>query len=174
MSICHAARKRSCCLCRCSYHVQYRKERRSAWFLRTPSSASKRPKTPASSRRRCTTHTPTGSAPESGLVVCAAALIMFSIEKKHEMHNTDFAKICFWPIWRFWCICDKKRASAPRKPPHVLKSCICNPKWPAKARIDDLFTLVYTREDAKEIKPNPARQGKLPRPSGVSAYECRC
>ena len=42
--------------------------------------------------------------PESGLVVCAAALIMFSIEKKHEMHNTDFAKICFWPIWRFWCI----------------------------------------------------------------------
>lgn len=25
----------------------------------------------------------------------------------------------------------------------------------AKAKIDDLFTLVYTREDAREIKPNP-------------------
>lgn len=41
-----------------------------------------------------------------------------------------------------------------------------------KAKIDDFFTLVYTREDAKEIKPNPEIYLRVMQELGVSADEC--
>lgn len=41
-----------------------------------------------------------------------------------------------------------------------------------KAKIDDFFALVYTREDAKEIKPNPEIYLRVMKELGVSAEEC--
>ena len=41
-----------------------------------------------------------------------------------------------------------------------------------KAKIDDFFTRVYTREDAKEIKPNPEIYLRVMEELGVSAEEC--
>lgn len=41
-----------------------------------------------------------------------------------------------------------------------------------RAKIDDYFTLVYTREDAKEIKPNPEIYLRVMKELGVSAEEC--
>ena len=47
-----------------------------------------------------------------------------------------------------------------------------NVNMAAKARIDDLFTLVYTREDAKEIKPNPEIYLRAMRKLGAAPEEC--
>lgn len=47
-----------------------------------------------------------------------------------------------------------------------------NARMMEKAKIDDYFTLVYTREDAKEIKPNPEIYLKVLSELGVSAEEC--
>ena len=41
-----------------------------------------------------------------------------------------------------------------------------------KAKIDDYFQLVYTREDAREIKPNPEIYLRVMTELGVSAEEC--
>lgn len=41
-----------------------------------------------------------------------------------------------------------------------------------KANIDDYFTLVYTSEDAREIKPNPEIYLRIMRELGVTAEEC--
>ena len=42
----------------------------------------------------------------------------------------------------------------------------------AKAKIDELFTLVYTREDAKEIKPNPEIYLRVMSELGAAPEEC--
>lgn len=47
-----------------------------------------------------------------------------------------------------------------------------NARMMEKAKIDDYFTLVYTREDAKEIKPNPEIYLRVMKELGVSAEEC--
>ena len=47
-----------------------------------------------------------------------------------------------------------------------------NERMMEKAKIDDLFTLVYTREDAREIKPNPEVYLRVMTELGVSAKEC--
>ena len=47
-----------------------------------------------------------------------------------------------------------------------------NARMMEKAGIDDYFTLVYTREDAKEIKPNPEIYLRVMSELGVSAEEC--
>lgn len=49
---------------------------------------------------------------------------------------------------------------------------ICNESMMKKAKIDDYFTLIYTREDAKEIKPNPEIYLRVMKELGVSAEEC--
>jgi HAD superfamily hydrolase (TIGR01509 family) len=41
-----------------------------------------------------------------------------------------------------------------------------------KANLDDFFVLIYTREDAKEIKPNPEIYLRVIKELGVSAEEC--
>lgn len=41
-----------------------------------------------------------------------------------------------------------------------------------KANLDDYFSLIYTREDAREIKPNPEIYLRVMRELGVSAKEC--
>ena len=41
-----------------------------------------------------------------------------------------------------------------------------------KANMDDFFALIYTREDAKEIKPNPEIYLRVMEELGVSANEC--
>lgn len=47
-----------------------------------------------------------------------------------------------------------------------------NTNMTAKAKIDDLFTLVYTREDAKEIKPNPEIYLRVMSELGAAPEEC--
>lgn len=47
-----------------------------------------------------------------------------------------------------------------------------NARMMEKAKIDDYFTLVYTREDAKEIKPNPEIYLRVMSELGVPAEEC--
>lgn len=47
-----------------------------------------------------------------------------------------------------------------------------NARMMEKARIGDYFTLVYTREDAKEIKPNPEIYLRVMSELGVSPEEC--
>lgn len=47
-----------------------------------------------------------------------------------------------------------------------------NVNMAAKAKIDDLFTLVYTREDAKEIKPNPEIYLRVMSELHVKPEEC--
>lgn len=47
-----------------------------------------------------------------------------------------------------------------------------NARMMERAKIDDYFTLVYTREDAKEIKPNPEIYLRVMSELGVSAEEC--
>ena len=47
-----------------------------------------------------------------------------------------------------------------------------NVRMMEKAKIDDYFTLVYTREDAKEIKPNPEIYLRVMKELDVSAEEC--
>ena len=42
----------------------------------------------------------------------------------------------------------------------------------AKAKIDELFTLVYTREDAREIKPNPEIYLRVMSELGAAPEEC--
>lgn len=47
-----------------------------------------------------------------------------------------------------------------------------NPGIMGKANIDDYFDRVYTREDAREIKPNPEIYLRVIKELGVSAEEC--
>ena len=47
-----------------------------------------------------------------------------------------------------------------------------NARMMEKARIDDYFTLVYTREDVKEIKPNPEIYLRVMPELGGSPEEC--
>lgn len=47
-----------------------------------------------------------------------------------------------------------------------------NVNMAAKAKIDDLFTLVYTREDAREIKPNPEIYLRVMSELHVKPEEC--
>ena len=47
-----------------------------------------------------------------------------------------------------------------------------NTRMMEKAKIDDYFRLVYTREDAREIKPNPEIYLRVMTELGVSAEEC--
>ena len=47
-----------------------------------------------------------------------------------------------------------------------------NTRMIEKAKIDDYFRLVYTREDAREIKPNPEIYLRVMEELGVSAEEC--
>lgn len=47
-----------------------------------------------------------------------------------------------------------------------------NSNMMAKAKIDELFTLVYTREDAREIKPNPEIYLRVMKELNAAPEEC--